>query len=80
MFLKWITRSGAEEYESIYECQRVVVTRHIIDGLKKEWRYDLERDGITESITVLINGEEETHIYVMNNEGKTIDHAIWQPK
>lgn len=77
MFVRFIAKNG---FESLNECDEI------------HWHSICEKDGaVNEKVIVTLIEEkmEKTnleiyldgeHLYIMNNEGKTIDSRHWKPK
>ncbi len=68
----------------IYECDRVSYRKQIEVPPKPDPEYymlivELEKDGKSLDNSIgLWFGLEEVHIYLMNDNGKTIDTIMWQ--
>ncbi len=69
MFVRIIVRVDEVEKNSLYECERVHVRQH--DGTK----VDVDMEG--PPISVRIEDKKYSVIYLMNNNGKTIDTYRW---
>lgn len=72
MFLKIVQKDDdkRETNESVYDC--------------KTYRKIQSKDGyqfiLDDDLCIAINGETRRTIYIMNNEGKTIDRMYWKHK
>lgn len=58
--------------KSIYECDRILINQNS-DGII----LTCESNGTNEAINIAINGKIRRNIYIMNNDGKTIEHITW---
>jgi hypothetical protein len=75
MIVKTISKNDGEVRESYFECKRFHKTQSS-KGITFHLEGDLDRD----NIHLEINGETPRWIYIMNNEGKTIDYIPWNMK
>ncbi len=70
MFLRIESDSEEKKIESMYEC--------------KTYRKISNKDEIIfvldDNLTIAVNGEQKRTMYLMNNEGKTVDRMYWKHK
>lgn len=67
MFLK-VAYNKADRV-SVYECRRI----HVFPLSERMTAFELENDGTDEAIRLDIEKASGTEVYLMNDEGKTID-------
>ena len=73
MFLKIVRETKEKNVQNIYECNDIQITRR-----KTEMIFSLNRNGqYNENIAIVIDGEQPRSIYIMNNDGKTIESLAW---
>ncbi len=86
MFVKVVfpISQGGSGQVQLYECDRVFYRKHIEvftnpDTEKYRLVLEMEKDGKSLDNGIgLWFGDEEVHIYLMNDSGKTIDTIMWQ--
>jgi hypothetical protein len=76
MYIKIVHEPSGDE--SVYECQRYFkhVNRTAEDGPFMRLEMENEHE---DSISLLFDSSVTLEIYVMNQEGKTIERINWQP-
>lgn len=84
MFLKVIKKS--EHMESLYECERIHThwSRHRTGEDSDPLLFVLEQGALyaasSQSLKITIKGPEHAEIFIMNNEGKTIEKIEHKPE
>jgi len=75
MFLLLVSENEDSTTKTMYECNDFQLTQNE-DGMV----FSLNREGVGENFSVVIEGEMTRRIFVMSNTGKTIDRYYWKVK
>lgn len=75
MFLKIVRK--ADSVDSLYECKTVHThwSRNDSEGI----RFSLDHEDPVHSRSITVNDENPVMIYIMNNEGKTVERIEHKP-
>jgi hypothetical protein len=75
MFVRWIDENGMN---SLYQCDGVIVEHLVADSGDKDdncLMVRLQRDGV-DAISLIMR-QKQAKLYIMNDNGKTIDSFRW---